>query len=88
MSLAQISPTILVANPSNVNPLAHSSHNVSAAAAGALAQQKTDRSKSDSVTISRQALEKAARAEKRTDGARETPAPDNSQKEEIEEQAG
>jgi len=70
--MAQLSPTILVGNPSNVNPLAHSTYTVSAVAAGSLAQQKTDRTKSDSVTISRQALEKAARAEKRTDSAMET----------------
>lgn len=69
MSIAQLSPVIVVANPANVNPLAHTANNISAAAAGSLAQQKADRAKSDSVTISREALEKAAKAEKRTDHA-------------------
>jgi len=71
MTLAQLSPVVVVANPANVNPLAHVNHNAAAAAAGSIAQQKADKAKSDSVTISRQALEKAARGEKETDTARE-----------------
>jgi hypothetical protein len=59
-SIAQLSPTAVIANPAHVNPLASSTYNQSAAAAGTMAQQKTARDKSDSVTISRQALEKAA----------------------------
>lgn len=62
-TIPQLSPTALIANPSHVNPLAQATYNVSAAAAGTMAQQKTARDKSDSVTISRQALEKAAQAE-------------------------
>ena len=59
-TIAQLSPTALIGNPSHVNPLANSTYNQSAAAAGTMAQQKTARDKSDSVTISRQALEKAS----------------------------
>jgi len=61
--LPQLSPNALIGNPGNLNPLAHSTYNVSASAAGTMAQQKTSRDKSDSVTISRQALEKASEAE-------------------------
>jgi carboxypeptidase C (cathepsin A) len=61
--LPQLSPNALIGNPTSLNPLAHSTYNLSAAAAGTMAQQKTARDKSDSVTISRQALEKAAEAE-------------------------
>ena len=64
MSLPQLSPNAVRANPTNINPLAHANNNVSAAVAGSMAQQQTAQMKSDSVTISRQALEKAAQAEK------------------------
>jgi len=63
MSIPQLSPNALISNPANINPLAHANHNVSAAVAGSMAQQKTAQLKSDSVTISRQALEKSAQAE-------------------------
>lgn len=61
--LPQLSPNALIGNPGNLNPLAHSAYNVSASAAGTMAQQRTARDKSDSVTISRQALEKALETE-------------------------
>lgn len=60
--LPQLSPNALIGNPANLNPLAHAAYNVSASAAGTAAQQKIARDKSDSVTISRQALEKASEA--------------------------
>lgn len=63
MSIPQLSPNALIGNPANLNPLAHATHNVSAAVAGSMAQQKTAQVKSDSVNISRKALEKAAQAE-------------------------
>lgn len=63
MAIQQISPHFLVSNPAHINPQAHSTYNMSAAAAGHVAQQKTAQEKSDSVNISREALEKAARAE-------------------------
>lgn len=71
MSIAQLSPTAMIGNPANINPLAHTAYNLSAAAAGTLAQQQTARAKSDSVTISRQALEKAAQAEGQDGNAKE-----------------
>lgn len=83
MAIAQLSPNALIGNPANLNPLAHTAYNVSAAAAGSLAQQQTKRVKSDSVTISRQALEKAAQAEGQDGNAKEAQtkgAPDKSKK--------
>ena len=67
MSIPQLSPNAVIGNPANLNPLAHATYNVSAAAAGSIAQEKTAQMKSDSVNISRQALEKAALA-KEQDG--------------------
>jgi len=61
--LPQLSPNALIGNPANLNPLAHATYNVSASATGTAAQQKIARDKSDSVTISRQALEKVSEAE-------------------------
>ena len=72
MSIAQLSPIVVVANPTNVNPLAHSTSNVAAAYAGSVAQQKSTQAKSDSVTISRQALEKAAKYDAETGEAKNT----------------
>lgn len=72
MSIVQLSPTTVVANPTNVNPLAHATYNVSASAAGSVAQQKATQAKSDSVTISRQALEKAAQTETHGDDVKDT----------------
>lgn len=70
--LPQLSPNALIGNPANLNPLAQATYNVSAAAAGTAAQQKIARDKSDSVTISRQALEKASEAEGKNADAKET----------------
>lgn len=73
-SIPLLSPTALIGNPANINPLAQSAYNTSAAVAGTMAQQKTKEDKSDSVTISRQALEKAAEAEGRDEDGKETQA--------------
>jgi hypothetical protein len=62
-AMPQLSPNALIGNPTYLNPLAHSTYNLSAAAAGSLVQHKIARDKSDSVNISRQAMEKAAQAE-------------------------
>jgi len=70
--LPQLSPNALIGNPANLNPLAHATYNVSAVAAGTAAQQKIARDKSDSVTISRQALEKASETEGHNADAKET----------------
>ena len=72
MSIPQLSPNALISNPANINPLAHATQNVSAAVAGSMAQQKTAQLKSDSVTISRQALEKSTKSEGRDGEAKET----------------
>jgi hypothetical protein len=64
MTLPQLSPVSVVANPGNINPLAHANNNTAAAFAGSVAQQDTKRAKSDSVTISREALAKASESEK------------------------
>ena len=61
--LPQLSPNALIGNPANLNPLASATYNLSAAAAGTMAQKKIARDKSDSVTISQQALDKASKAE-------------------------
>jgi hypothetical protein len=63
MTLPQLSPASLIANPGNINPLAHANNNTAAAVAGTVAQQNTRRSKTDSVTISREALAKASETE-------------------------
>lgn len=71
MSIPQISPHFLVSNPAHINPQAHSTYTMTAAVAGHVAQQKTAQEKSDSVNISREALEKAAKAENGKEDAKE-----------------
>jgi hypothetical protein len=63
MELAQISPAVVVGTPNNLNPLAQADSTVTAAVVGAVAQKSTQKAKSDSVTISREAMAKAAEAE-------------------------
>lgn len=78
-SIPLLSPSSLISNPANVNPLAHATYNTAATVAGAVAQEKTKQDKSDSVTISRQALDKAAEAggkEKNGKGAQTKGAPE------------
>lgn len=79
-TIPQLSPNALIANPGHINPLAHATYNVSAAAAGTMAQQKTAREKSDSVNISRQALEKAAEAEGHNGNVKEEQTPKEPEK--------
>ena len=62
MELAQISPAVVVGNPSNLNPLAWADNTVTAAVVGAVAQKSAQKAKSDSVTISREAMAKATEA--------------------------
>jgi len=62
MELAQISPAVVVGNPSNLNPLARADNTVTAAVVGAVAQKSAQKAKSDSVTISREAMAKATEA--------------------------
>jgi hypothetical protein len=60
MSIPQISPNSVLANPADLNPQVQASHISSAAKAGEAAEKITVENKSDSVTISRQALNKAS----------------------------
>jgi hypothetical protein len=62
MELAQLSPAAVVGTPTNLNPLAQQDNTVTAAVVGAVAQKSTQKTKSDSVTISREAMAKAAEA--------------------------
>ena len=62
MQLAQISPAFVVGTPPNLNPQARADNTVTAAVVGTVAQKSTQKAKSDSVTISREAMAKAAKA--------------------------
>ncbi|GFE60499.1 hypothetical protein [Geobacter sp. AOG2] len=62
MSLAQLSPVVVVGTPANLNPLAQANDGTTAAVVGTMAQKNTQKTKSDSVTISREAMAKAAEA--------------------------
>jgi len=62
MELAQLSPVVVTGTPNNLNPLAQSENTVTAAVVGTVAQKSTQKAKSDSVTISREAMAKAAEA--------------------------
>jgi hypothetical protein len=64
MELAQISPAVVVGTPTNLNPLAQADTTATAAVVGTMAQKNTQKAKSDSVTISREALAKAEEAGK------------------------
>jgi len=72
MELAQISPAVVVGNPSNLNPLAQPNNTVTAAVVGAVAQKSTQKAKSDSVAISREAMAKAAEAGTRNRSGKDT----------------
>jgi hypothetical protein len=60
MSIPQISPTSVLANPADLNPQVQASQSSSIAKAGEAAQKASVENKSDSVTISRQALSKSS----------------------------
>lgn len=60
MSIPQISPNSVLANPADLNPQLQAAQNSSVTKAGEEAQKAAVESKSDSVTISRQALSKAS----------------------------
>jgi len=59
MSIPQISPNSVLANPADLNPQVQATQNSSIAKAGEAAQKASVENKSDSVTISRQALSKS-----------------------------
>ena len=59
MSIPQISPNSVLANPAELNPQLQATQNSSIAKAGEAAQKASVENKSDSVIISRQALSKS-----------------------------
>ena len=62
MELAQLSPAVVVNTPNNLNQAAQADNTATAAVVGTVAQKNTQKAKSDSVTISREAMAKAAEA--------------------------
>ena len=74
MSIPQISPKSVLANPTDLNPQVHTAQNSSVAKAAEAAQKVAIESKSDSVTISRQALSKAAQVQSHSGEAKESHA--------------
>jgi hypothetical protein len=60
MSIAQISPTIVLANPSHVNPQVKTDNHTNLPQANQSAQQSVQAIKTDTVTISKEALQKLA----------------------------
>jgi hypothetical protein len=71
MSIPQISPNSVLANPADLNPQVQATQNSSIAKAGEAAQKASVENKSDSVTISRQALSKSKEIFKHSEVAKE-----------------
>lgn len=76
MPLAQLSPAVVVGIPNNLNPLAQANNTATAAVVGTIAQKSTQKAKSDSVTISREAMAKAAEAEAQTGSGKDAQTKD------------
>lgn len=72
MSIAQLSPTIVTANPSYINPPARTETNASMVMSSQNATASVQSSKTDTVTISSQALQMSARLNGQRDGEQET----------------
>lgn len=72
MSMAQLSPNSVVANPSYVNPLAQSDQHAPIAKATETAQQTIQKTKTDSVTISKQALVMSSQANRTAEDNKDT----------------
>ena len=71
MSMAQLSPNSVVANPSYINPLAQSDQHAPIAKASEAVQQTIQKTKTDSVTISKQALMMSAQTNRPAEETRE-----------------
>lgn len=71
MSIPQISPNSVLANPADLNPQVQATQNSSIAKAGEAAQKASVENKSDSVTISRQALSKSLEISGHSEEAKE-----------------
>ncbi|KAB0668834.1 hypothetical protein F6V30_15110 [Oryzomonas sagensis] len=76
MPLAQLSPAVIVGTPTNLNPLAQANNSATAAVVGTIAQKNTQKAKSDSVTISREAMAKAAEADARNGSGKDAQTKD------------
>jgi len=73
MSLAQLSPAVVVGTPANLNPLAQANDGATATVVGTMAQRSTQKAKSDSVTISREAMAKAAESGAQAESGKDAP---------------
>lgn len=71
MSIAQISPSSVLADPSQINPTSQTSQQAATAQAIQTAQGAIAKSKSDTVTLSSQALKMNSRADKLREDSRE-----------------
>lgn len=80
MQIAQVSPKSVMANPSNVNPLAQTSSHAATILASQAAQQAVTRTKTDTVAISPQAAKMSSKAERFADKEREGASGKPSQK--------
>jgi hypothetical protein len=62
MSIAQISPNSVLANPSQINPLSQATQHAVTAQAAQVAQSAIAKSKTDTVTLSTKALKMNSKA--------------------------
>ena len=74
MFVAQVSPNSVLANPSQVNPLAQTNNHTTTTQTNQAAQLSVSKSKTDTVTISPQAAQMSAKAGSLTDELREPTA--------------
>lgn len=72
MSLAQLSPAAVVGTPTDLNPLVQTNNAATASVVGTMAQKSTQKAKSDSVTISREAMAKAKEAGAQSGSGKDT----------------
>lgn len=72
MSLAQLSPVVVVGTPTELNPLVQANNTATATVVGTMAQKGTQKAKSDSVTISREAMAKAQESGAQTGSGKDT----------------
>jgi|GEM_PF-2007876 len=71
MSITQISPASVIANPSQLNQFSQNVQNAALSQAAQAAQGAVAKSKSDTVTISAQALKKNSKSRSLKDGSKE-----------------
>ncbi len=67
MSLAQISPTSVIASPSNINPLANVTQHFPVAQSNQAADQSIKETKTDTITISGAAVQMSDKLSKSND---------------------